>query len=976
MVVLTKVYLAVKHTIKGGTGSDSPAAQPRPSPSVQALVASVQALAKTIEKEEGKHAIVDEGASGGGTDASQGEVESVGTSSGDEEERILREACCLVMLTMRFPPGFLDNEAVAGLLLAADALDSVCVRTLSRQHARLGEKSTTPRSEMGGRKGSGNKSQGSLDGVGDTSYPPVIRQAGLVETVTALRGLILQLGLTLPPGSHQLERLPAGKALSRVVESAREGEGETQPLLRASAALLPFLAERCVATGKTKAALGAVARLGLTTVGDSGDRQRPRQEWENIRGKLVLLHGLLSGLVAGESRRLGNAAAAAALSMEEDGSNDDDDLRGAAGELSADSASTTTQPWLSGLDQRLFATVSHVVGCLPTEGEAAKPAPFHPSVLPALFLGWGDALRLSFLGPDAQRLVFAARKPGRAVRTRSHWVEDFITFIKQRSEAALEFTHKEVPSAAGCEGMMGDPDFRGASVANDGDEADLSERSASCHLLRAVCGCSHLLDPPLPRAALRVLVEAFLAIIVVGESGISAGGGCGGGSDRNGGAQQWQSESNLLQTAFCLLVQHSSENQLDEIIATLLGKLEMPTSKPLSSRSETGWTTLSRGKNSFDTAACRSYLADAAVTLVRLTTQAGRGAAYKAVLPNRAISLAAALCRQLRGTNSSDIHEGCTVDGGRGGRRSRGLRSAAGALDALDGLLNRQPYASVTARVVSVVLGSVEPAARAALHAATESLTSISDTQIYSWQQQRQGCATFPSPHPSASSSVAVLGSVVRDVATTHQLLLLRQEDVLRCFRSCCRAVGTVLQHYAGKVFSCTPPFAALCRSLLRLFFRLAVPATKTASTSNVAADFSVAGGTDRAEKTAQEAIGGVGRSSGNRTRASLTLSLGEQVSAAGALSRVLEQFVPNKKVLKKYAAFLLLEYVSLAGSVALEPAPRAALLAGVFAVIEACTRREMRQLHGLLGALPTGQEVFRSLHEEYQRQHKYTGKM
>ncbi|CAM9621521.1 unnamed protein product, partial [Hapterophycus canaliculatus] len=109
-----------------------------------------------------------------------------------------------------------------------------------------------------------------------------------------------------------------------------------------------------------------------------------------------------------------------------------------------------------------------------------------------------------------------------------------------------------------------------------------------------------------------------------------------------------------------------------------------------------------------------------------------------------------------------------------------------------------------------------------------------------------------------------------------------------------------------------------------------------------------------------------------------LALSVEEQVAAASVFSRVLEQFVPHKEVLKKYAAFLLLEYVSLAGLVALEPAPRAALLSGVFAVMQACSAREMRQLHRLLGALPTGtgQEVFRSLNEEYQRQHKYVGKM
>ncbi|CAM9515422.1 unnamed protein product, partial [Ectocarpus fasciculatus] len=165
------------------------------------------------------------------------------------------------------------------------------------------------------------------------------------------------------------------------------------------------------------------------------------------------------------------------------------------------------------------------------------------------------------------------------------------------------------------------------------------------------------------------------------------------------------------------------------------------------------------------------------------------------------------------------------------------------------------------------------------------------------------------------------------------------------------------------KVYSCTPPFASLCRSLLRLFFRLA---TAPAPGGDVTRQSASATGADAAD------AGGHGRR--------FAVSVEEQVGAAGVFSRVLEQFVPHKEVLKKYAAFLLLEYVSLAGTAALEPAPRAALLSGVFAVMQACSRREMRQLHGLLlgSSLPngTGQQVFRALNEEYQLQHKYVGKM
>ncbi|CAM9461622.1 unnamed protein product, partial [Laminaria digitata] len=296
-------------------------------------------------------------------------------------------------------------------------------------------------------------------------------------------------------------------------------------------------------------------------------------------------------------------------------------------------------------------------------------------------------------------------------------------------------------------------------------------------------------------------------------------------------------------------------------------------------------------------------------------------------------------------------------------------RSATGALEALDGLLGRQSYSSIDARVVSVILGSVEPAARAALHAAE---TSVGGAAAVSGQGGGGG-GGGGSGRPSASraSSRGAGHEQQQQQLWLQRELLLRRDldESARCFRACCRLLRTVLEHYARKVFSCTPPFAALCRSLLRLFFCLAAPLPPTAAVTVQGVNYF---GADTFDGSGGGGGGGGGGSAG------LLLSLEEQVAAASALSRVLQQFVPHKEVLKKYAAFLLLEYVSLAGLVALEPAPRAALLDGVFAVMEACTRREMRQLHGLLGALPTGtgQDVFRSLYEDYQLQHKYTGKM
>ena len=985
--------------------------------SVDAIVSAVQALAvRHMEQEDAKMA--EESNDDEGEQQQQrreGEEEEA-----DQQQRLL-EACCLVMLTERFPKGFLDEEAVAGLLVAADALDSVCVRSLLLRRSvgaastDVGAAARRGRSlrDGGGGGGSGGSPTGSVNAGRDA----------LFDAVTALRDLSLRLGRILPRDSPFLRKVPPGAALLRVIGPVTLSG--TRSLVRASAALLPFLAERCAVVGgrETDAALSAVVRLGPTRANESSERdfrlhgpghgqqQQGREESSTKRPqwrRLLLLHGVLGGLVAGEGRLLESAVCEVAMPMEVNSDDDTGDDSEDDNDPLLQTTARVSGPRPFGLDQRLFATVSRFVDFLPTaEGAsltmltktstsptAAAPAPgaavagsSATSVPPSLLLVWGDALRLSFLGTDAQRLVFSSKKPGgggRAARSRTRWVEDLVAYLNERG-AVLAVEAGKVSSTPPCrdivERVSDSGSQRGskpatASVAAiaDGHQAGPSERFASCRLLRALCGCSHLLDPPLPRPAVRSLMVAFLGIAVAGER--NSGGGSGGGSGSGGGGgargaddhdaspqQQWKAESHLLQTSFCLLVQHASDGQLDEIVLTLLNIIEMPRDNSNNTFIYDAYADTTAAAATAAAATARaSCMAASAVTLVRLAAQVGRGAAFKAVFPKRALSLACSLCWQLREANRCGDGGGGVRGGGSsggGGGSGDGLKSATGALEALDGLLGRQSYSSIDARVVSVVLGSVEPAARAALHAAEISISRIAGSGCGG-----RGGSGGGGGGGGISSANRALSRGAEDQQQQQQLRLRQElDESARCFRACCHLLRTVLEHYARKVFSCTPPFAALCRSLMRLFFCLAAPLPPTTG----ADAFGSGGGGGR---------GGGGGSGGGSSGVDLFFSLEEQVAAASALSRVLQQFVPHKEVLKKYAAFLLLEYVSLAGLIALEPGPRAALLDGVFAVMEACTRREMRQLHGLLGALPTGQDVFRSLYEDYQLQHKYTGKM
>ncbi|CAM9386652.1 unnamed protein product, partial [Scytosiphon promiscuus] len=481
-VVLAKVYGTVKRATStrsdtGGCRATSSVAPVGALSSVETLVAAVKALASESFSEA----------------ASSG-------SSGEEQKALevdLLEACCLVMTTERFPPGFLDEEALAGLLTAADALDAVLTRCLLRGGGGGDEEE----------EGGGDDNPAGLVNVASVglavSSAAVRHRAALVEAVTALRRLALRLGRALTPESPLLGGLPHADALLRVIgpaSGATSGGAESRSLLRASANLLPFLAERCVLKGDTKTALKAIVGLGLikprAAVSDIGKaaaaiaagekRRRQRghpplasapslpqsEEREGGReredgassGRLVLLHGVLSGFVAGESRRLAEHAAAAvaaraaasklattmntAMDLDSDNSDgydddgyDDDGLGGVATtalERTHQQQQQQPQPQLSAaLDQRLVATVSHLAGCLPAPGaSASEPQPSPTAVPPPLLLVWSDALRLSFLGADAQRLVFSGRTPGGVVRSRSRWVEDCVAYLARRLESA------------------------------------------------------------------------------------------------------------------------------------------------------------------------------------------------------------------------------------------------------------------------------------------------------------------------------------------------------------------------------------------------------------------------------------------------------------------------------------------------------------------------------------------------------------
>ncbi|CAM9855257.1 unnamed protein product, partial [Ectocarpus sp. 6 AP-2014] len=302
-VILTRVFHAVRRAVGGGRGTgdkkeNGAARLPPGFPAVDTIVAAVQALAAAAattanEKGKGGGGVAEGSSSDSPAEVTGGgEAGRKGRDKWRQQEEELLEACCLLMMTERFPSGFLDEEALAAMLVASDALDAVLARCLS---SRSGSGGGIAGGGKGKKPADGDAAELLLDddvppfrgGLGSLASPAGAgpREESLVEAVAALRGLSLRLGRSLPPESPLLEGLPQGDALLRAIGPAaggeRGGESSRAHLLRASACLLPFLAERCVLRGDTKTALKAIVGLGLIKprpASEGGEAEKRRRK--------------------------------------------------------------------------------------------------------------------------------------------------------------------------------------------------------------------------------------------------------------------------------------------------------------------------------------------------------------------------------------------------------------------------------------------------------------------------------------------------------------------------------------------------------------------------------------------------------------------------------------------------------------------------------------------------------------------------
>jgi trimeric autotransporter adhesin len=249
------------------------------------------------------------------------------------------------------------------------------------------------------------------------------------------------------------------------------------------------------------------------------------------------------------------------------------------------------------------------------------------------------------------------------------------------------------------------------------------------------------------------------------------------------------------------------------------------------------------------------------------------------------------------------------------------------AMAAAESLLTRQTVSCLRDREIGFLLGSLSPALQAAAAHSTNTSSSSSSSSD----------STTAAATAAAAAAAAAAASVLLHSA---------------------RLAGALLRHYAKKVKCAAAPLIALLRSQLRLLFALlAAPAASDHTDGN------------------------------SISSSEHSCSAG---AAAAAVSRLLEALLPHKEVFKHYAPALLAEYVLLSvhssnsssnsssssssssGSAA--AAAKQALLTGIFCLIDACGPGEIQQLHSALDA--TGRALFQVLYGDYQRRHKYAGRI
>jgi hypothetical protein len=90
--------------------------------------------------------------------------------------------------------------------------------------------------------------------------------------------------------------------------------------------------------------------------------------------------------------------------------------------------------------------------------------------------------------------------------------------------------------------------------------------------------------------------------------------------------------------------------------------------------------------------------------------------------------------------------------------------------------------------------------------------------------------------------------------------------------------------------------------------------------------------------------------------------------------SRLCEELSKNKIVTKKFAEYFLVDFVVLVKLTSLPPKIKQHLMPGVYSIMDTCTEYENQQIFAALDDVSKG--IFKGMFNEYNRDHKFSGKV
>eukprot|EP01130_Rhizamoeba_saxonica_P010451 TRINITY_DN4279_c0_g1_i1.p1 TRINITY_DN4279_c0_g1~~TRINITY_DN4279_c0_g1_i1.p1 ORF type:complete len:124 (+),score=19.96 TRINITY_DN4279_c0_g1_i1:1-372(+) len=98
------------------------------------------------------------------------------------------------------------------------------------------------------------------------------------------------------------------------------------------------------------------------------------------------------------------------------------------------------------------------------------------------------------------------------------------------------------------------------------------------------------------------------------------------------------------------------------------------------------------------------------------------------------------------------------------------------------------------------------------------------------------------------------------------------------------------------------------------------------------------------------------------------------ETKCSNNLSRLYSELASYKSKTRKYVVYILSDYMALLRKQSIDRTHQQKLQRGIYSLIDICSQHELRQLLTIMG--DTEKELFKKLYSDYDRDHKFKGKV